>query len=115
MESDKERKEAVGVEPGEDFLKAVGLTVMHGEERAAFLDFAQSELETIVGEEIAKGLSKTQLAELAQLKDPTEIKAWLEKNKPDYKEIVAGVMRWLKEMIRRNREQISGSGHSGSE
>ena len=95
------------MEPGEDFLRAVGLTAMQGEERAAFLEFAQDELETIVGEEIAKGLNETQLAELAKLEGSTEIKAWLEKNKPDYKEVVTGVMRWLRDMIRRNRDQIS--------
>ena len=42
----------------EKFLREVGLAVMPEEEKRAFLDYVQEELEVRVGEEIAEGMTE---------------------------------------------------------
>ena len=44
------------MEFNEEFLKEVGLAAMPEEEKRAFVEYAQEELEVRIGEEIAKGI-----------------------------------------------------------
>ncbi len=92
----------------EKFLREVGLSVMGEEEKQAFLDYAQEELEVRIGEEIAEGMTEEKMREFEGAKTDEEAKRWLEENKPNYREIVQKTIDELKAEIARNREKILG-------
>lgn len=89
----------------EGFLREVGLSAMGEGEKQAFLDYVQEELEVRVGEGVAEGLTEEKIKEF-QRAEGDEVRVWLEKNRPDYKEVVWRTIRELKEEIKRNREAI---------
>ena len=84
----------------------MGLTAMPEEQKKDFLAYVQEELEIRIGERISKGLSEVQLNEFDMLTDQVEMARWLEKNRPDYREIVARTIAEMKEEIRANRERL---------
>ena len=90
----------------EKFLREVGLAVMPEEEKRAFLDYVQEELEVRVGEEIAEGLSEEKMKEFEEAETDEAAEKWLNENKPNYREIVQETIRDLKEEISRNKEKI---------
>lgn len=90
----------------ENFLAEMGLTAMPEEQKKDFLAYVQEELEIRIGERISKGLSEVQLNEFDMLTDQAEMAKWLEKNRPDYREIVARTIAEMKEEIRANRERL---------
>ncbi|MBR3232890.1 hypothetical protein IKF74_01220 [Candidatus Saccharibacteria bacterium] len=94
------------MEVDERFLREVGLSAMPEEQRQAFLDYVQEELEVRVGEEIAAGMTEEKMREFEEAANDEETKAWLEKNKPNYRELVAKTVEELKEEISRNKEKI---------
>ena len=94
------------MEINEEFLREIGMGVMGEEEKQAFLDFVQEELEVRVGEEISDGMTEEQIREFEEAESDEEARAWLEKNKPNYREIVRNVTEGLKEEIKRNREKF---------
>ena len=96
------------MEVNEGFLREVGLSAMPEEERRAFLDYVQEELEVRVGEEIAAGMTEEKMREFEAAVSDAEVKAWLEENKPNYRELVEKTVRELKEEISRNRSRILG-------
>ena len=94
------------MEFNEEFLQEMGLSAMPEDQKQPFLDYIQRELEIRVGERISQGLSETQLREFDLIEDPEEAAAWLEKNRPDYREIVNRTIEEMKEEIRANREKL---------
>ncbi len=96
------------MEVNEGFLREVGLSAMPEEERRAFLDYVQEELEVRVGEEIAAGMTEEKMREFEATMNDEEAKAWLEENKPNYQELVKKTVAELKEEISRNRSRILG-------
>ena len=90
----------------EQFLKEVGLSAMRDDEKKAFLAYAQEELEIRVGEEVAVGLTKEEGDEFEALPTDEEARDWLEKNKPNYREIVKATIDSFKAEIVRNRDKI---------
>ena len=90
------------------FLQDMGLSAMPEDQKQKFLDYVQEELEVRIGERISKGLTEAQLAEFDQISDPNEATRWLEKNRPDYREIVNRTIEEMKEEIRANRERLVG-------
>lgn len=90
------------------FLQDMGLSAMPEDQKQKFLDYVQEELEVRIGERISKGLTEAQLAEFDQISDPNEAARWLEKNRPDYREIVNRTIEEMKEEIRANREKLVG-------
>ena len=93
----------------ENFLAEMGLSAMPEDQKQKFLDYIQEELEIRIGERISRGLSETQLNEFDQITDPLEAAKWLEKNRPDYREIVARTIEEMKEEIRANRAKLVGA------
>ena len=91
----------------EKFLREVGLAVMPEDERRAFIEYAQEELEVRIGEEIAKGMSEEKMREFEDADDEAALE-WLKENKPDYKEIVKATVEELKGEISRNKDKILG-------
>lgn len=96
------------MELDEKFLQEMGLSAMPEQEKQAFLDYVQEELEVRIGERISRGLTEVQLNEFDMITDPAEAAKWLEKNRPDYREIVTRTINEMKEEIRANRARIVG-------
>ena len=92
----------------EKFLQEMGLSAMPEAEKQKFLDYVQEELEVRIGERISRGLTETQLNEFDMITDTTEARKWLEKNRPDYREIVNRTINEMKEEIRANRAKLVG-------
>lgn len=92
----------------EKFLQEMGLSAMPEEEKQKFLDYVQEELEVRIGERISRGLTETQLNEFDMITDPKEAAKWLEKNRPDYREIVRRTIAEMKDEIRANRAKLVG-------
>lgn len=90
----------------EQFLQEMGLSAMPEDQKQAFLAYVQEELEVRIGERISKGLTETQLNEFDMITDQTEATRWLEKNRPDYREIVTRTINEMKEEIRANRNKL---------
>ena len=90
----------------EKFLQEMGLSAMPEDEKQKFLDYIQEEVEVRIGERISRGLTETQLTEFDAITDPNEAVRWLEKNRPDYREIVTRTIEEMKEEIRANRAKI---------
>ncbi|MBP5512836.1 hypothetical protein J6X73_01560 [Candidatus Saccharibacteria bacterium] len=90
----------------EKFLQEMGLASMPEEQKQAFLDYIQEELEVRIGERISRGLTETQLNEFDMISDPLEAAKWLEKNRPDYREIVNRTIEEMKQEIRANRSKL---------
>lgn len=88
------------------FLQEMGLTAMPEDQKQAFLDYVQEELEVRIGERISKGLTEVQLNEFDMITDPLEAAKWLEKNRPDYREIVTRTIEEMKAEIRANRSKL---------
>ena len=93
----------------EKFLQEMGLMAMPEDQKQQFLDYIQEELEVRIGERISKGLTEVQLNEFDMITDPTEAARWLEKNRPDYREIVTRTINEMKEEIRANRAKLVGA------
>ena len=92
----------------EKFLQEMGLSAMPENEKQDFLNYVQEELEIRIGERISKGLTETQLNEFDLITDPAEAAKWLEKNRPDYREIVTRTINEMKDEIRANRNKLVG-------
>ena len=93
----------------EKFLQEMGLSAMPEDQKQKFLDYIQEELEVRIGERISRGLTPVQLNEFDMISDPVEAAKWLEKNRPDYREIVTRTIEEMKEEIRANRAKLVGA------
>ena len=90
----------------DNFLQEMGLSAMPEDQKQAFLNYAEEELEVRIGEKISQGLTEAQLSEFDMIEDPTEAVNWLEKNRPDYHEIVNRSIEEMKQEIRANRSKL---------
>ena len=90
----------------EDFLADVGLSAMPDDIKKEFLEFVQEELEIRIGERISRGLTEAQLIEFDSIVDQVEAARWLERNRPDYREIVNRTIAEMKDEIRENRAKL---------
>ena len=93
----------------EQFLQEMGLSAMPEDQKQQFLDYVQEELEVRIGERISRGLTEVQLNEFDMINDVNEAREWLERNRPDYREIVARTIEEMKEEIRANRAKLVGA------
>ena len=96
------------MEFNEEFLQEMGLAAMPEEQKQKFLAYIQEELEIRIGQRISKGLTETQLNEFDMITDPKEAAKWLERNRPDYREIVNRTIEEMKAEIRANRNRLVG-------
>ena len=90
----------------ENFLQQMGLSSMPADKKQDFLKYIQDELEVRIGRRISEGLSEEQLQEFDSLTETADIAAWLEKNRPDYHEIVDRCIEEMKQAIVKNRDQL---------
>ncbi|MBR0488524.1 hypothetical protein IJJ39_02535 [Candidatus Saccharibacteria bacterium] len=90
----------------DNFLQEMGLSAMPEEQKQPFLDYVQEELEVRIGKQVSNGLTEVQLNEFDLISDPDEAAKWLEKNRPDYREIVSRTIEEMKAEIRANRDRL---------
>ncbi|MBO7657564.1 hypothetical protein J6S55_02920 [Candidatus Saccharibacteria bacterium] len=90
----------------ENFLREMGLSAMPADKKQDFLNYIQEELEVRIGERISKGLTEAQLQEFDSLLGTEEAAKWLEKNRPDYREIVNQCVEEMKQAIEKNRAEL---------
>ena len=90
----------------EQFLQEMGLSAMPADKKQEFLKYIQEELEVRIGERISKGLTDEQLKEFDSLTEAKDIADWLEKNRPDYREIVDRTIAEMKQAIAKNRDKL---------
>lgn len=89
----------------DEFLKEVGLSVMPEEQKRAFLEYVEQEIEVRIGEKIAEGISANKLREFERMNDD-EALLWLKENKPNFIDIVDATVEEMKAEISRNRDKI---------
>ena len=94
------------MEFNDKFLQEMGLSARPEQEKQDFLNYVQEELEVRIGERISKGLTEAQLNEFDAITDQAEAAAWLEKNRPDYREIVTRTIEEMKAEIRANHTKL---------
>lgn len=94
----------------ENFLQEMGLSAMPADKKQDFLNYIQEELEVRIGERISKGLSEAQLQEFDAINSTEEAAVWLEKNRPDYREIVNRTIEEMKNAIAKNRGRLVSQG-----
>jgi hypothetical protein len=93
----------------DDFLQSLGLDGLPDDQKQAFLQHLYEELELRVGTRLSEGMSDDQLAEFEKLIDNNDEQgalAWLEKNRPNYKDVVADELEKLKQEVITNRDAI---------
>lgn len=90
----------------ENFLQEMGLSAMPEDKKQDFLNYIQEELEVRIGERISKGLTDEQLQEFDSLIGTDKAAEWLEKNRPDYREIVNRCIAEMKDAITKNRAAL---------
>ena len=93
----------------DDFLQSVGLGNMPDDQKQAFLQHLYEELELRVGTRLSEGMSDDQLGEFEKLiegNDEQGALGWLEKNRPNYKDVVAEELEKLKKEILASKDKI---------
>jgi hypothetical protein len=70
----------------DNFLKELGLDGLPEDQKKAFLQHIYEELELRVGTKLSEGLSEQQMQEFESFvdQDDEKVRAWLDKNLPDY-------------------------------
>lgn len=84
----------------DDFMREVGLDGMPVEEKAAFMQDAEEELEVRIGQKIGEMLTEAQLGEFEVMTDAVMAAEWLEENVPNYREIAEGIFAEFKAEIK---------------
>ncbi len=92
----------------EQFLQEMGLEEMPEGQKQDFLVYMQRKLEATIGKRIAYGVPKKELAGFDAVSDGAGARAWLKRNRPDYREVAAQAFEELKTEIRANRAQLLG-------
>ena len=89
----------------EDFLREVGLSAMPEEQKAAFLEYVEDELNLRIGEKLSEGVPMEDLEEFNEL-DDIDAMLWLKEHKPNFAEIVDQTIEEVKAEISSNRDKI---------
>ena len=93
----------------EDFMTEVGLAERPTAEKQAFMDHAEEELEVRVGQKISSRLSDEQIDEFSRIQnDNSKTLSWLERNVPDFREIVMQVFQAFKQELAAEHQSILG-------
>ena len=93
----------------ESTLKQLGIAFSDSAEATTFADFVLEELEVNIGESISEGMSKAVLDEFDAITNQAESKRWLNKNRPDYQDIVKREMTLMVWNLLKYRKEVSTS------
>lgn len=92
----------------EEFMEEVGLGAMPEEEKKAFMQHAEEELEVRVGQGVGADLTDEQMREFDQITDLDAAIDWLEQNAPNFRETVAHIYENFKQELINERQSILG-------
>ncbi len=92
----------------DEFMKEVGLNEMPENERQAFMDHAEEELEVRVGHAVSRELTERQLRDFEEIDEGGQAVAWLKINVLNFREIVRDVVQGFKNELIDERAQILG-------
>ena len=95
-----------GMKFDDEFLASVGLKQMPESQKEGFLKYVREEVEVRVGEKVCEGLSEDEISELEACADGEETLIWLEKNRPNFREVIDEVVESVKTAIVKNAERI---------
>ncbi len=90
----------------EEFMQAVGLSDMPAEEKRAFMQHAEEELEVRVGQAIGVDLTDEQMMEFEQIEDIDQAAIWLNQNAPNFRDTIAHVYNAFKQELINERQKI---------
>lgn len=90
----------------EKFMEEVGLGNMPPVEKQAFMEQATEELELRVGQEISAGLTSEQLNEFERIQNTDAVASWLDRNVPNFREVVLMVFLRFKNEVLASQQQI---------
>ncbi len=90
----------------EAFLEKVGLTSMPEDEKVAFTELAQAELETRVGQGLGKLLTDDELKEFEGITDAGAASSWLAQHAPTYREMTLRVFKDFQKELADERKAI---------
>ena len=93
------------MEIDENFLREVGLSAMPEEQKQAFLEYVEDELDLRVGEKLTEGVSEEEIKAFEEM-DDIDALLWLKENKPNFVEVVDQTINELKLEITSNRDKI---------
>ena len=93
------------MEIDENFLKEVGLSAMPEEQKRAFLEYVEDELDLRVGEKLTEGVSEEEIKAFEEM-DDIDALLWLKEHKPNFAEVVDQTINELKLEITSNRDKI---------
>ena len=90
-------------------LWKLGISIKNQKKFKVFTDFLLEELEVRIGRKVSEGLSEAQLEEFDSLQSQNKTNEWLERNKPNYREIVNEEKYRIIWNILKNRKKVSDS------
>ena len=93
------------MEIDENFLREVGLSAMPEDQKQAFLEYVEDELDLRVGEKLTEGVSEEEIKAFEEM-DDIDALLWLKENKPNFAEVVDQTINELKLEITSNRDKI---------
>ncbi len=92
----------------EEFMEEVGLGAMPPDEKQAFMQHAEEELEVRVGQAVGADLTDAQMDEFDQITDLSRAAEWLEQNAPNFRETAEHVFKNFKQELISERNSILG-------
>lgn len=90
-------------------LERLGIAFYDSAEAKLFADYVLEELEVKIGEGISDGMSQALLDEFDSITNHAESVRWLNKNKPDYREIVEREQIKMVWNLLKHRKEVSTS------
>lgn len=93
----------------ENALKQLGIAFCDSDEAKTFADFVLEELDVNIGRSISDGMSQELLDEFDAISDQEELVRWLNKNKPDYQDIVKQEQVLMAWNLLKYRKRVSTS------
>ncbi len=95
----------------DDFLKMMGLEGLEGQEKEEALDNILFTINVEVGKRVADSLTEAQAAEFEQLSDDSsaqEIASWMQKNVPNYNQLVHEETQKLHDEVSSTVKKVMG-------
>lgn len=92
----------------EQFMEEVGLGAMPLDEKQAFMQHAEEELEVRVGQAVGADLTDEQMDEFDKMTDLKQAAEWLNAHVPNFRQITEEVYQKFKQELVAERNSILG-------
>lgn len=92
----------------EQFMEEVGLGAMAPDEKQAFMQHAEEELEVRVGQAVGADFTEEQMNEFDAITDLGQAAKWLDANAPNFRQVTERVYEKFKQELIAERNNILG-------